>query len=129
MGYYCVFDDCEQPGKGPRNMCGRHQTRVARGVDAAPAGAGAAPSTEWMADAECRYYDPELFFPVGTTGPAVAQIAEAKTVCRRCPVMSECLTWALATAQDHGVFGGASEEERRALKTNTRRMVTAGGAR
>jgi hypothetical protein len=37
----------------------------------------------------------KLFFPVGTSGPALRQIAEAKTVCRRCPVVTECLAWAL----------------------------------
>ena len=63
----------------------------------------------------CRDEDPELFFPIGNTGPALLQIADAKSVCRRCPVISECLTWALESGQDHGVWGGMSEEERRAL--------------
>lgn len=64
----------------------------------------------------CRDEDPDLFFPVGTSGPALLQIAEAKTVCRRCPVVSECLSWALDSGQDAGVWGGMSEDERRALK-------------
>lgn len=71
---------------------------------------------DWRHRALCRDEDPELFFPVGTGGPALAQIAEAKAVCRRCPVISECLTWALETGQDAGVWGGMSEDERRALK-------------
>jgi WhiB family transcriptional regulator, redox-sensing transcriptional regulator len=57
----------------------------------------------------------KLFFPVGTSGPALRQIAEAKTVCRRCPVVTECLAWALESGQDAGVWGGMSEDERRAL--------------
>lgn len=70
----------------------------------------------------CRDEDPELFFPVGTSGPALLQIAAAKTVCRRCPVVSECLAWALDSGQTAGVWGGMSEDERRALKRrNTRR--------
>lgn len=71
---------------------------------------------DWRQRAICREEDPELFFPVGTSGPALLQIAEAKTVCRRCPVVSECLTWALASGEDFGVWGGMSEDERRALK-------------
>ena len=72
-------------------------------------------------DAICRDEDPELFFPVGTSGPALMQIAEAKTVCRRCPVTESCLAWALESGQDAGVWGGMSEDERRALKRrNTR---------
>jgi len=54
---------------------------------------------DWRHRAICRDEDPELFFPVGTSGPALLQIAEAKTVCRRCPVVSECLTWALESGR------------------------------
>ena len=64
----------------------------------------------------CRDEDPELFFPVGNSGPALLQIAEAKAVCPRCPVTSECLSWALETGQDAGVWGAMSEDERRSLK-------------
>lgn len=71
---------------------------------------------DWRNDAACRDEDPELFFPVGTSGPALSQIAAAKTVCRRCPVSSACLQWALESGQDAGVWGGADEDERRALK-------------
>jgi WhiB family redox-sensing transcriptional regulator len=71
---------------------------------------------DWRNHAACRDEDPELFFPVGTSGPALLQIAEAKAVCRRCPVSSECLNWALASGQDAGVWGGLSEDDRRALK-------------
>lgn len=72
---------------------------------------------DWRHDALCRIeeQDPELFFPVGTSGPALIQIAEAKAVCRRCPVAVECLAWALDTGQVYGVWGGTSEDERRAL--------------
>jgi WhiB family redox-sensing transcriptional regulator len=76
---------------------------------------------DWRHRAICRDEDPELFFPVGTSGPALLQIAEAKTVCRRCPVVTECLTWALESGQDAGVWGGMSEDERRALKRRNAR--------
>jgi WhiB family redox-sensing transcriptional regulator len=62
-----------------------------------------------------------LFFPIGSTGPALLQIEEAKAVCRRCPVVSECLSWALDSGQDAGVWGGMSEDERCALKRRPRR--------
>jgi WhiB family transcriptional regulator, redox-sensing transcriptional regulator len=45
----------------------------------------------WHHDAACRGEDPELFFPIGTTGPALVQLMDAKAVCGRCPVQSECL--------------------------------------
>jgi len=71
---------------------------------------------DWRHRAICRDEDPELFFPVGNSGPALLQIAEAKAVCERCPVINECLNWALETGQDAGVWGGLSEDERRSLK-------------
>ena len=71
---------------------------------------------DWRHKAECRNEDPELFFPIGTSGPALLQIAEAKAVCHRCPVSAECLRWALDSGQDYGVWGGLTEDERRALK-------------
>ena len=70
---------------------------------------------DWRHRALCRDEDPELFFPIGTTGPAASQVDEAKQVCRRCTVVEPCLEWALETGQDAGVWGGTSEDERRVL--------------
>jgi WhiB family redox-sensing transcriptional regulator len=70
----------------------------------------------WRLRAACRDTDPDLFFPVGTTGPAIEQIEAAKVVCGECEVQAECLEFALATNQDSGVWGGTSEEERRKLR-------------
>jgi len=77
---------------------------------------------DWRHSALCRDEDPELFFPIGTTGPAAVQVEQAKVVCRRCSVVEDCLSWALETQQDSGVWGGTSEDERRALR---RRAVRA----
>ncbi len=77
---------------------------------------------DWRGRASCRSTDPNLFFPVGTTGPAVSQIEAAKIVCRACPVQGPCLEFALATNQDSGVWGAASEEERRILRSQRLRQ-------
>ena len=61
----------------------------------------------------CRAAEPDLFFPVAQAGPAVAQVLTAKAVCQGCPVCAECLHYAMQTAQDHGIWGGTTEEERR----------------
>ncbi|MFZ3562811.1 WhiB family transcriptional regulator [Streptomyces sp. BH097] len=76
---------------------------------------------DWRFGAACRNEDPELFFPIGETGPALFQIEEAKAVCRRCPVMEQCLQWALESGQDSGVWGGLSEAERRSMKRRAAR--------
>ena len=71
---------------------------------------------DWRENSACRDTDPDLFFPVGTTGPAIEQIENAKAVCRACDVQKSCLDYALVTNQDSGIWGGTSEEERRALR-------------
>ena len=70
----------------------------------------------WRPQALCRDTDPELFFPIGTTGAALVQIEQARAVCRQCPVQADCLDFALKTNQDSGIWGGTSEEERRKLR-------------
>ncbi|GAA2305268.1 WhiB family transcriptional regulator [Streptomyces kunmingensis] len=85
---------------------------------------------EWLERAACVGEDPELFFPVGSTGPALLDVHEAKAVCERCPVMSECLEYALRTGQTTGVWGGTSETERtpmlRAYRRRARQKAHAG---
>jgi WhiB family redox-sensing transcriptional regulator len=80
---------------------------------------------EWVHRARCKDEDPELFFPVGNTGPAAQQIDVAKAICVICEVRADCLEWALATGQDAGVWGGLSEDERRALRRARKRQATA----
>ena len=65
---------------------------------------------DWRHRAACLTEDPELFFPIGNSGPAIAQIEQARRVCQRCEVADVCLKWALETGQDAGVWGGLSED-------------------
>jgi len=79
-------------------------------------------STDWRHRAACRHVDPELFFPVGNVGPAVAQVQEAKQVCSTCTVVQPCLEWAIESGSDTGVWGGMSEDERRAYRRSLMRQ-------
>ncbi len=72
--------------------------------------------SDWRELSACRDSDPELFFPVGTTGPAVEQIVRAKAICAVCSVQEECLRYALETNQEAGVWGGYPEDDRRRLR-------------
>jgi WhiB family transcriptional regulator, redox-sensing transcriptional regulator len=76
------------------------------------------PIHRWQQRGACIEEDPELFFPPGTTGPALRQIETAKQVCRRCEVADICLDWALRSGQDAGIWGGLDELERRTLRRN-----------
>ena len=70
----------------------------------------------WRDDAACRHADPDLFFPVGETGPALHQVEEAKRICQSCPARTPCLAWALEQGVAAGVWGGTTEDERRAIR-------------
>jgi WhiB family redox-sensing transcriptional regulator len=78
-------------------------------------------SADWRARSACQNADPELFFPLIEAGPGLIQVARAKAVCARCEVRAECLRFAIESVQDHGVWGGKTEDERRALRGAGRR--------
>jgi WhiB family redox-sensing transcriptional regulator len=66
--------------------------------------------TSWMAKGRCRNMDPAIFFPSDGVG-----VLQAQRICAACPVKVPCLEYALANHIDHGVWGGASERERRRI--------------
>lgn len=68
---------------------------------------------DWHTQAACQSADPDLFFPVSESGRSLDQAATAKAFCARCQVLRECLAFALATRQAHGIWGGTTEQERR----------------
>jgi WhiB family transcriptional regulator, redox-sensing transcriptional regulator len=80
------------------------------------------PGWDWRLLAACRHADPELFFPVSGSGPSLDQVTQAKVICAGCPVRRQCLAFALDTRQDHGVWGGMSEEERHACCPHVSRL-------
>jgi WhiB family redox-sensing transcriptional regulator len=77
---------------------------------------------EWMAEGNCREYAPSMFFPSDGVGVEVA-----RRICATCPVKEPCLEYALRNGIDHGVWGGASERERRRI-ARRRRLERAAGA-
>nr|PZM91077.1 MAG: WhiB family transcriptional regulator [Thermocrispum agreste] len=80
---------------------------------------------DWRDLAACRGEDPELFFPIGTSGPALLQVEQAKAVCRRCSVAEQCLAEALRRREMYGIWGGTTEAERAEL---VRHMTRRGSA-
>ena len=56
-----------------------------------------------------------MFFPDGDIRSARAQVKMAKLICRGCPVSATCLSWALASGQEAGIWGGLTEDQRRSL--------------
>ncbi len=72
----------------------------------------------WQEKAACRGPLGAVFFPPPITErkrEKLAREAKAKDICRDCPVLVECRRYALSIREPHGVWGGLSEQERRAL--------------
>lgn len=76
----------------------------------------------WMLDAKCRGTQPAGFFPSDGLG-----VERAQRVCEECPVRAECLEYALTHRIEHGVWGGASERERRRILRSRRQLSDISG--
>jgi WhiB family transcriptional regulator, redox-sensing transcriptional regulator len=79
--------------------------------------------TRWMLRGACRDEDPELFFPISDRGISADQVRLAVAVCGRCRVRTECLRYALSSRQDHGIWGGFTEQERTAMIRRRQRVL------
>jgi WhiB family redox-sensing transcriptional regulator len=69
----------------------------------------------WWDLAACQSADPQLFFPVITAGAGQARVRRAKAICDRCAIRDQCLDYAIASGQPHGIWGGTTEAERRVI--------------
>jgi len=67
----------------------------------------------WVQRAACRGSEIGPYFPHSGGSSAGVQ---ARAVCAVCPVQAECLAHALAHSQLQGIWGGTSEQQRRALR-------------
>ena len=100
--------------------CEAREPSAAPDRDITPRAGGLA---SWMLRGACRDEEPELFFPVGIKGAARIQAEIARAVCRRCAVQAQCLSYAVATRQPDGIWGGTTTEERDALARAGRRRA------
>jgi WhiB family redox-sensing transcriptional regulator len=76
------------------------------------------PNLSWRQHAACRGLEADVFYPVSEE-----QTEEAKAVCRECPVREPCLEYALANREREGVWGGATERERRRMIRQRRKSA------
>lgn len=73
------------------------------------------PGEDWQSLANCQGVDPDLFFP-----QRGASVREAKAVCSMCKVQEQCLNTAINRGEKFGIWGGASERQRRAIRRQRR---------
>lgn len=73
---------------------------------------------DWQRSAACRGEHAVNFFPPTHFERKDLRLARervAKAICRSCPVVAECLEYAISSREPHGVWGGLNEVERRQL--------------
>lgn len=72
----------------------------------------------WRQHAACRGVEPDIFYPASDEEAEVA-----KAVCAVCDVRQPCLEYALASRERDGVWGGATEKERRRILRQRRKSA------
>jgi WhiB family redox-sensing transcriptional regulator len=80
---------------------------------------------QWQRFAACKGPHADLFYPPNTTERREEKAnreADAKMICNDCPVKDECLDYAIAINETHGIWGGLNELERKNLTTRRRRL-------
>ena len=75
-------------------------------------------SLAWRAHARCKGIDREVFYPVSDEDSD-----EAKSICGECPVRLQCLEYAIVARERDGVWGGATEKERRRIIRQRRKSA------
>jgi WhiB family redox-sensing transcriptional regulator len=113
----------EQLGKASRASTGDRRVTLVGRLDGVPLAAAVnTPTIEamigrppWMRDALCREYPAVTFFPEQGESSA-----DAKAICRRCVVRSECLLHALDTPSMEGIWGGAGRRSRDRLRKSNK---------
>ncbi len=94
----------------------RSDPRLLRAVDQRNA------DEAWRTRGTCRTVDPETFFPAPNE-PSAGAVA----LCGTCDVQGPCLAWALRAGDCHGVWGGTTPRERRAMLVAWRERVQPNG--
>ena len=87
---------------------------------------GTTEATPDWEQALCAQTDPELFFPEGVGAQIVIATTQAKRICAQCSIRRGCLSWALATGQPAGIWGGMDKEDRKQIRSRATRAARAG---
>ncbi|MEU6406832.1 WhiB family transcriptional regulator [Streptomyces sp. NPDC046985] len=72
--------------------------------------------SDWRDQAACVGEDPDIFFPLADSVAPGAETALARSICRRCPVLLACRTWAIERGEDEGIWGATTAAQRRAIR-------------
>jgi len=74
----------------------------------------------WQERAACKEADTELFFPSDLGSRSYYDYEQINNYCNHCPVQQDCLEYALKNNIMHGIWGGKSRKQRRAITREVR---------
>lgn len=80
---------------------------------------------EWMLLGLCNFIDPEIWYPEQQGRSAWGQKKLAKQICRKCPVIDQCLEYALTHNEEWGIWGGTDPTERKKMKGDKSKLADA----
>ena len=75
---------------------------------------------DWQVRAACRGPQSAVFFPPSRSerrDDKRRREARAKAICGECRVRSECLAYAVEIREQHGIWGGLRESERKLIRS------------
>ena len=73
---------------------------------------------DWQLRSACRGPQSAIFFPPAAferKADKIQREAQAKETCRTCPAKRPCLDYAVSIREQHGIWGGLNEAERKNL--------------
>jgi WhiB family transcriptional regulator, redox-sensing transcriptional regulator len=77
-------------------------------------------SEDWRLDAACTGSDNTIFYPEEGGGDDWG--GEAKAICAKCRVRTNCLDYALTSREEYGIWGGHTAAERRRILRKLSRL-------
>ena len=82
---------------------------------------------DWMTKAACIGEPRDLFFP-GPGQDGIRKTKKAKEICRTCPVVNDCIEYAMSFSPRSliGIWGGTTERERTRIHKSTTGLVYTG---
>lgn len=72
----------------------------------------------WQARAACLDTNPDAFFAPDEEAIEPDELERLRKLCNGCAVRLQCIKWAVEKPEEHGFWGGYSEEERKNLPAN-----------
>lgn len=80
----------------------------------------------WRHQAACQGRNTNYWYPDNTTPTNSPATQLALTICKTCPVITQCLNHAIQHPEYHGIWGGKTEQQRRGMRNTKTGKISHG---